>query len=671
MSRKFLDFGGTAGRSRRHSRSRSVEEVHVPAFTVFGKGLFELEDFDMDDPHSSQPKNSQTQALEVEAWPDRLPDMQDESKRSKQEDECHCVDSVALHQSWFKTDYVYCQEKDTKDNNSTDVELVIERFGKLLLGEDMSGGKKGVSSAMALSNAITNLSASTFGELWRLEPLSAERKAKWRKEIGWFLSVVDYIVEFVPSYQSSADGSMIEVMVTKPRSDIQMNIPALRKLEAMLLECMDSFVDTEFCYVERGMAESDTNVYNRNNSNPRQKEKWWLPAPRVPEGGLTGDTKKKLQHQRDSVNQILKAAMAINSQVLSEMEIPDIYWESFAKNGKAILGDVIYRHITSEHFCPDVLLCSIDLSTDHSILEVKNRIEAALALWRKKILIKDSKRSSKTSWGAFYNDEKRELYAERAEIILILLKLKFPGLPQTVLDMSKIQYNKDVGQSILESYSRVLESLAFNILSRIDDVLHADEMARQHKPCLSRSTSTDSAITSPLFEDDHYSTSNINSFAPSPMPLANCVYPTPSSGSPIHTHMQSRPIHTHMQSIPKSKSGPLIKLDDQQTGPHTTTPSPSPSLKLRYSSSDTSHDSIKTLSDFMGWQGNAPPPVDRAPPPPDPPLMMMKKKHNTPAPIMMVNNGNSHDYNTSRRYYWSYIESLEKRGGVYSPPSRD
>jgi hypothetical protein len=32
-----------------------------------------------------------------------------------------------------------------------------ERFSKLLLGEDMSGGGKGVSTAAAISNAITNL----------------------------------------------------------------------------------------------------------------------------------------------------------------------------------------------------------------------------------------------------------------------------------------------------------------------------------------------------------------------------------------------------------------------------------------------------------------------------------------------------------------------------------
>jgi hypothetical protein len=38
------------------------------------------------------------------------------------------------------------------------VEMMKEKFAKLLLGEDMSGGAKGVCTAMAISNAITNLS---------------------------------------------------------------------------------------------------------------------------------------------------------------------------------------------------------------------------------------------------------------------------------------------------------------------------------------------------------------------------------------------------------------------------------------------------------------------------------------------------------------------------------
>jgi hypothetical protein len=36
--------------------------------------------------------------------------------------------------------------------------MMKEKFAKLLLGEDMSGGVKGVCTAMAISNAITNLS---------------------------------------------------------------------------------------------------------------------------------------------------------------------------------------------------------------------------------------------------------------------------------------------------------------------------------------------------------------------------------------------------------------------------------------------------------------------------------------------------------------------------------
>lgn len=37
-----------------------------------------------------------------------------------------------------------------------------EKFSKLLLGEDMSGTGKGVTSALALSNAITNLAGNQF-----------------------------------------------------------------------------------------------------------------------------------------------------------------------------------------------------------------------------------------------------------------------------------------------------------------------------------------------------------------------------------------------------------------------------------------------------------------------------------------------------------------------------
>ena len=48
-----------------------------------------------------------------------------------------------------------------------EVDIMKERFSKLLLGEDMSGGGKGVCTALAISNAITNLSGITFLTLFR------------------------------------------------------------------------------------------------------------------------------------------------------------------------------------------------------------------------------------------------------------------------------------------------------------------------------------------------------------------------------------------------------------------------------------------------------------------------------------------------------------------------
>lgn len=63
----------------------------------------------------------------------------------------------------------------------------------------------------------------------------------------------------------------------------------------------------------------------------RLEEKWWLPVPQVPPSGLHEISRKQLQHKRDCTNQILKAAMAINSIALAEMEIPDAYLESLPK----------------------------------------------------------------------------------------------------------------------------------------------------------------------------------------------------------------------------------------------------------------------------------------------------------------------------------------------------
>ncbi|KAL3531758.1 hypothetical protein ACH5RR_005279 [Cinchona calisaya] len=375
-----------------------------------------------------------------------------------------------------------------------ETEMMKERFAKLLLGEDMSGCGNGVSTALAISNAITNLCATIFGQIWRLEPLPLDKKLMWRRDMEWILSVSDHIVELIPSLQTFPDGSTLEVMTSRPRSDLYVNLPGLHKLDNMLLEILDSFVNTEFWYVDQGIIALEENGSSSFwKPLPRQEEKWWLPVPRVPTGGLSENSRKLLQHRRDCTNQILKATMAINSITIAEMEVPESYLEALPKNAKATLGDLIHQYMNSDQFSAERLLDCLDLSSEHQTLEIANRVEASIYVWRRrngsKVLNNTKRSNSKSSWeivkDLVIDADKGEQLSERAESLLLCLKQRFPGLSQTTLDTSKIQYNKDVGKAILESYSRVLESLAFNIVARIDDLFYVDDLTKHSDQPLS------------------------------------------------------------------------------------------------------------------------------------------------------------------------------------------
>ena len=104
---------------------------------------------------------------------------------------------------------------------------------------------------------------------------------------------------------------------------------------SLFWKCQDSLENyhvTDFWYVDRGIAVAEKdNRGNVRHSMQRQEEKWWLPTPKVPVNGLCENSKKNLHNQRDATSQILKAVMAINAQVLLEMEAPVMYLESLPK----------------------------------------------------------------------------------------------------------------------------------------------------------------------------------------------------------------------------------------------------------------------------------------------------------------------------------------------------
>jgi PRONE (Plant-specific Rop nucleotide exchanger) len=126
------------------------------------------------------------------------------------------------------------------------------------------------------------------------------------------------------------------------------------------------------------------------------------------------------------------------------------------QSGKLCLGDIIYRYITADQFSPECLLDCLDLSSEHHTLEIANRIEAAVHVWRLKGNKKQSPskpksklkpKKSSSSWGGKVkglvgDTDRNSLLSQRAEGLLLSLRLRYPRLPQTVLDMNKLQYNK-------------------------------------------------------------------------------------------------------------------------------------------------------------------------------------------------------------------------------------
>ncbi|GMJ12577.1 ROP (rho of plants) guanine nucleotide exchange factor 14 [Hibiscus trionum] len=371
--------------------------------------------------------------------------------------------------------HFYVKDKPAYPIQFSDVETMKENFAKLLLGEDITGGRKGVSAALALSNAITNLAASVFGELWKLEPLAVERKNKWQREMDWLLSPTNYMVELVPAKQNGANGRTMEIMTPKARADIHMNLPALQKLDSMLIETLESMVNTEFCYVEVG-----SKAEGRNKS-ARESKRWWLPLPQVPKTGLSDTERKKLQCKGMVVYQVFKAATSINENVLHEMPIPSIIRDALPKSGKASLGDELYKVLTLESSSVDDMFISLNLKSENNALEAINRLEAAVFAWKGRLTEQASGKSPvRKSW-SFIKDplsemDKTELLVDRAEALSHQIKSAYPNLPQTFVDATKVQYGKDVGHSILEAYSRVLKNLAFSIMSRMGEILQEDSL---------------------------------------------------------------------------------------------------------------------------------------------------------------------------------------------------
>lgn len=96
---------------------------------------------------------------------------------------------------------------------------------------------------------------------------------------------------------------------------------------------------------------------------------------------------------------------------------------------------------------PEDMFSSLNLKSEHTALETINRLETAVFAWKERITEQVSTKSPvRTSW-SFIKDpmaelDKVESVLNRAETLLQKIKGRYPNLPQTFLDATKIQYGK-------------------------------------------------------------------------------------------------------------------------------------------------------------------------------------------------------------------------------------
>lgn len=53
--------------------------------------------------------------------------------------------------------------------------------------------------------------------------------------MNWLVSPLKYMVELVPAKRSGRNGCTLEIMSPRARADVHVNLPALRKLDSLLI----------------------------------------------------------------------------------------------------------------------------------------------------------------------------------------------------------------------------------------------------------------------------------------------------------------------------------------------------------------------------------------------------------------------------------------------------
>lgn len=118
------------------------------------------------------------------------------------------------------------------------------------------------------------------------------------------------------------------------------------------------------------------------------------------------------------------------------------------QSGRASLGEELYKVIARESSSTLDIIDCLKLRSEHQVLDTINRLEIAALVWREGIKeqLSGIRNPVRTSWPFMKEQvtdaDKVKSLLFRVDALLYQLKMKYPCLPHTFLDVTKIQYGK-------------------------------------------------------------------------------------------------------------------------------------------------------------------------------------------------------------------------------------
>jgi len=118
------------------------------------------------------------------------------------------------------------------------------------------------------------------------------------------------------------------------------------------------------------------------------------------------------------------------------------------QSGKTNLGHELNKVLAVESSSAEDMLKSLNLKSEHVVLETVNKLEAAILSWKERIAeYAAGKHQPRSTWSSFVKDpalefDKLKVLSDRAETLLQLIKIRYPNLPQTFIDAAKVQHGK-------------------------------------------------------------------------------------------------------------------------------------------------------------------------------------------------------------------------------------